>query len=168
MDKRATLFSGEEFSTSHFPREISEHDVELIDNSVNNLFSKPFPCSGIRLQQLRADIDDLVKNGVLSPGDSPFTSPIFYVTKKPGEGKTASKGRLCFDYRRINSLIKAKNFPLLTTKNFYDQAAQFKYFSIIDIQNAFLSIPLTERARQYLGIITPFGIYLPNFSAASV
>ncbi len=99
FDKRAKLFSGTEFSKDHFPKEIYSHDVELIED-VHSLSSRPFPVSGIRLVQLKQDIDDLVKNGVLSPGDSPFTSPIFYVTKKPGEGKTASRGRLCFDYRR--------------------------------------------------------------------
>ena len=162
LDERSELFSGDEFSSKHFPKAKYQHDVELIDENTHSMSSRPFPCSGIRLQQLKADIDDLVKNGVLSPGDSPFTSPIFYVLKKAGEGKTASKGRLCFDYRKINSLIKNKNFPLATCKNFFDRASQFKYFCIIDIQNAFLSIALTERARQYLGIITPFGVYLPN------
>ncbi|WP_371068090.1 hypothetical protein, partial [Salmonella enterica] len=108
---------------------------------INGLSSRPFPVSGIRLKQLKADIDQLVANGVLSPGDSEFSSPLFYVTKKAGEGKTAQKGRLCFDYRKVNALIKNKNFPLASSKNFFDNAAQFRYFSIVDIQNAFLSIP---------------------------
>jgi len=82
LDSRAELFSGEEFSSKHFPREKYEHDVELLDKSTTHLTSRPFPCSGIRLQQLKADIDDLVKNGVLSPGDSAFTSP-----KKPEKEK---------------------------------------------------------------------------------
>ena len=54
--------------------------------------------------------------------------------KKAGEGKTAQKGRLCFDYRKVNALIKNKNFPLASSKNFFDNAAQFRYFSIVDIQ----------------------------------
>lgn len=162
LESRANLFSGEEFSAEHFPREIYEHDVELIDESVSSLTSRPFPCSGIRLSQLKTDIDSLVRNGVLSPGDSAFTSPVFYVLKKAGDGKTAAKGRLCFDYRKINGLIKNKNFPLITCKNFFDKAGQYKYFCVLDIQNAFLSLPLTEKARQYLAIITPFGTYLPN------
>ena len=124
--------------------------------------SRPFPVSGIRLNQLKTDINNLVKNGVLTPGDSPFTSPIFYVMKKPGDGKTASKGRLCYDYRRINSYIKAKNFPLATTKSFFDSASKYKHFCVLDIQNAFLSISLTEQARKFLAIITPFGIFLPT------
>jgi hypothetical protein len=32
----------------------------------------------------------------------------------------------------------------------------------VDISNAFLSIGLTERAKRYLAIITPFGVYIPQ------
>ena len=160
---RENLFSGEEFSKDSFPPDKYSHDVELVDD-LKSLSSRPFPVSGIRLAQLKEDIAALVANGVLSPGDSSFTSPCFYVMKKPGEGKTAAKGRLCFDYRRINAHIKAKNFPLTTVKNFFDEASKFKFFSVLDIQNAFLSIPLTQRAREYLAVITPFGTFLPNRS----
>jgi hypothetical protein len=87
------LFSGEEFSKKHFPQDVYEHDVELIED-IPQLSSRPFPVSGIRLSQLKDDINELCKNGVLSPGDSPYTSPMFYVLKKASDGKTAAKGRL--------------------------------------------------------------------------
>jgi hypothetical protein len=44
----------------------------------------------------------------------------------------------------------------------FNEAANFSLFSIIDIRNAFLSIPLTERAKNYTAIITPFGIFRPT------
>ncbi len=81
LEERAELFSGEEFSKKHFPRDVYEHDVELIED-IPQLSSRPFPVSGIRLSQLKDDINELCKNGVLSPGDSPYTSPMFYVLKK--------------------------------------------------------------------------------------
>ena len=161
LEARPELFSGEEFSKQHFPPQVYTHDVELIEK-ISHMSSRPFPVSGIRLQQLKEDINELVKNGVLSPGDSSFTSPCFYVLKKASEGKSASKGRLCFDYRKLNSLIKSKNFPISTSKNFFDGASKFKFFCVLDIKNAFLSIPLTERARKLCAIITPFGTFLPN------
>jgi hypothetical protein len=46
---------------------------------VPHLSSRPFPVSSIRLSQLKEDINELVKNRVLSPGDFPYTSPMFYV-----------------------------------------------------------------------------------------
>ncbi len=131
---------------NHFNCQICKDKKNLVFyEDIPQLSSRPFPVSGIRLSQLKDDIKELCANGVLSPGDSPYTSPMFYVLKKASDGKTAAKGRLCFDYRKINAMIKNKNFPLSSSKNFFDGAAKFKYFCILDIKNAFLSIPLTEQ-----------------------
>ena len=73
------LYSGEEFSKEAFPG--YKHDIELIDKSISELRAKPYPAQGIRLHQLKSMINDMVKNGVLEPGDSEFLSPVFFVTK---------------------------------------------------------------------------------------
>ncbi len=39
---------------------------------------------------VRKNLDPAITNKVLEPGDSEYTSPCFFVTKKPGEGKTSS------------------------------------------------------------------------------
>jgi hypothetical protein len=161
LEQNAELFSGEEFSDKTFPKEIYSHDVELTSD-LSELKAKPFPCSGIRLAQLKGQINELVKQKVLLPGDSPYCSPCFFVTKKPGQGKTASKGRLCYDYRKLNAHVKTKQFPLNNSKNFFNESSKFKIFCVIDIHNAFLSIPLTEKAKKLLAIITPFGTFLPQ------
>ncbi len=118
LEKNPELFSGAEFSEKTFPKNIYMHDVELTSD-LKELKCKPFPTVGVRLQQLKEAIYDLVDKKVLEPGDSEFLSPCFFVTKKPGEGKSASKGRLCYDYRRINSYVKAKNYPLTNYKIFF-------------------------------------------------
>ena len=76
------LYSGKEFSKEAFPG--YEHDIKLIDKSISELRAKPYPAQGIRLHQLKSMINDMVKNGVLEPGDSEFLSPVFFVTKKAG------------------------------------------------------------------------------------
>jgi hypothetical protein len=99
LENHSELFSGEEFSDRHFPSNVYMHNVELTE-PLTELKAKPFPCAGIRLAQLKDQIGELVKQKVLVPGDSEYVSPCFFVTKKPGQGKTASKGRLCYDYRK--------------------------------------------------------------------
>jgi hypothetical protein len=162
LEKIPKLFSGQEFSEVSFPPEVFQHDIEFLDGAPKELYTKPYPVSGIRLEQLKETIQDLIKNNVLVPGDSEFVSPCFFVTKKQNESETAQRGRLCFDYRKLNSIIKALNFPLMSTKNFFQESAKFSIFCIVDIKNAFLSIPLTERAKSRAAIITPFGIFLPQ------
>jgi hypothetical protein len=156
------LYSGSEFSKKSFPPEIYCHDIDFVGDAPKEMSCKAFPVSDIRLQQLKETIYEMCKNGILKEGDSEIVSPCFHVLKKPSEGKTASKGRLCFDYRRLNALIKPLNFPLNNLKNFFQEASQFKIFSVLDIKNAFLSIPLTERAKIRSAIKTPFGVFLPQ------
>ena len=95
----------------------------------------------------------------LKPGDSEYVSPCFFVTKKMYETERAQQGHLCFDFRKLNSMIKPLNFPITNQKNFFDQAAKYSIFCCVDVRNAFLSIALTERAQKAASIITPFGIF---------
>jgi len=160
----SNVFSGSEFSEIPFPREIMEHDVEFLDSNTKELPAKAFPATGVRLDQLKQEIENLVKQGVLIEGDSPFLSPTFFVTKKPDPGSTASKARMVIDYRRLNALIKPLNFPITPIQNFFNNASRYKIYSALDIRNAFLSIPLTKRASEAMAVVTPFGIYLPQLS----
>ncbi len=64
-------------------------------------------------------------------------------------------------HRKLNSCIRSQHFPLILKEQFFQNASQFKKYCIVDISNAFLSIGLTERAKHFLAIITPFGVYIP-------
>ena len=161
LEKYPDLYSGTEFSEKHFPSEVFSHNVEL-NAPLTELVSRPFPASGIRLEQLKDVIMDLVANKILLPGDSEYTSPCFFVSKKSDDGKKAEKGRLCYDYRKINEYIKPKQFPLTSYSNFFENAAKFRIFCVIDICNAFLSIPLDEESKKFLAISTPFGVFIPQ------
>ena len=164
LDEIPDLYSGTEFSEKPFPENVYQHDIELLDNAPTELTAKPYKLAGIRLDQLKATIQDMIDNKILEPGDSNYVTPVFFVLKKAAESKTSCKGRLCFDYRKLNAIIKPLHFPIRTTKLFFEEASKFKIFSLIDIRNAFLSISLTPRARKLAAIITPFGVFLPTRS----
>ena len=55
---------------------------------------------------------------------------------------------ICFDFRKLNSMIKPLNFPITNQKNFFDQAAKYSIFRSVDVRNAFLSIALTEHLKR--------------------
>jgi hypothetical protein len=107
LRKIPNLYSGKEFSEVPFPEEIYTHDIEFLDESkTKELYARPYPISGIHAEQLKTTIDKLVQNDILEPSDSPFVSPVFFVSKKINRDATAAEGRLVFDYRKLNSLIK--------------------------------------------------------------
>jgi hypothetical protein len=54
------------------------------------------------------------------------------------------------------------HYPLTKIDNLFEKYSKYKHFSLIDIKNAFLSVALTERAKQRSAIVTPFGVFLPQ------
>jgi hypothetical protein len=157
------LYSGTaEFSKEPVPAHIYTHDVEFLTETEPVLNLHPYKLTGIRLQQQEDVIQTMCEQGILAPGDSSTVSPVFFVGKKANEGHTAELGRLVYDYRALNALVKGQNHPLANIDNFFEAASQYTIFSIIDIRNAFLSVGLTERAKKRCAIITPSGVYLPQ------
>ena len=163
LREHPAVFSGEEFSDRCYPENLFKHHIEL-NTDLPELTARPYPAAGIRLDQLKSAIQEQIDNGVLIEKDSPTVSPCFFVTKKPTGSSTACKGRLVFDYRKLNKYVKPLHFPLMKQKTFFDQASKFKYFISIDICNAFLSIKLDDAAMALCAIVTSFGIFQPTRS----
>ena len=57
-------------------------------------------------QLVRQHLEELVNKGVIRESQSNYSSPIVIVPKKTGEI------RMCIDYRKLNTKVKADLFPL--------------------------------------------------------
>ena len=62
LEKIPDLYSGKEFFKRHVPKELYEHDVEFTEEKKVELNARPYKASGIRLEQLKACVDEMVKN----------------------------------------------------------------------------------------------------------
>lgn len=81
---------------------------------------------------------------------SPFAAPVTLEFKKE-ENK---KSRLCKDFRDLNKIVihQAQPFPLI--EDLVVKTRNCKYFSTLDINNAFWSIPLRFEDRNKTGFVT--------------
>jgi hypothetical protein len=82
LRKMPNLYSGNEFSEVPIPPTVYVHNVEFIDEKACALNAKPYKMAGIRSEQLKECLDDMVQNNILVPGDSTTVSPVFFVSKK--------------------------------------------------------------------------------------
>ena len=100
---------------------------------------------------------DWMERDVVDRGSPTHVCPTTIVFKKNG------KPRVCVDYTRLNNQTEWINYPLPQINTLTSTIThKHRYFSVIDLKEAYFSLPLTPEASQLAGIITPDGAFVPK------
>jgi hypothetical protein len=91
------------------------------------------------LQELKQQLEDLLKKGFICPSKSPFGAPIFFVTKKDGTK------RMCVDYRALNKATIKNHYPLSRIDDILDQFRGAIIFSKLDLRSGYYQIRVCHR-----------------------
>ena len=75
------------------------------------------------------EIESMLRQGVIIPSTSPWSSPVCMVTKKDGTI------RFCIDYRKLNGLTKKNSYPLPRIDETLDSLGGNKWFCTLDLQS---------------------------------
>lgn len=118
-------------------------------------YKRPYRCSIEDRKEIEGQISKLLKRGLIEDSYSPFAAPVTLAFKKE-ENK---KNRLCVDFRELNKIVvpQAQPFPLI--EDIMIRTVGCKYFTTLDINSAFWSIPLRVGDRSKTGFITQEGHY---------
>ena len=91
-----------------------------------------------------------------------MASPILFVKKKDG------KLRLCVDYRGLNEVTKKDRYPLPLISEALDRLNTAKYFTKLDIKDAYHNVRIKEgdewkttfssKLGTYEYLVMPFGL----------
>lgn len=118
------------------------------------------PCRFIRpklLGQVKADVDNLVQLGVLSPvNESKVASPIL-VLIKPDKSL-----RLAVDYRQLNEVIEPYAGQLPYMQTLFTALAGNQWFAKVDNLWGYYQLVLEENSRACTTIVTPWGMFQFN------
>lgn len=116
--------------------------------------SVPYALSTAVEQQL----DKLQEKGVWTPVEySEWATPIVCIPKTNGEV------RICGDYKvTINPWLEVDKYPLPKTQDLFAKLAGGRYFTKLDLTQAYQQVELDEESKQYLTINTPKGLYRLN------
>lgn len=115
----------------------------------------PYPINPINLKYMRQITDNLLKQKVIQPSHSAWASPAFLVAK----GGASDDKRLVVNYKRVNEKIKFTAWPLPTIDHIFDHVHGAKFFSVLDLSQAFFQLPLHEDSRKYTAFKTSYGLY---------
>ena len=99
-------------------------------------------------------MERLVSLGILSKNSTSHTSPVMLITQKLTQGK-----RPVVDFRLLNARILCRNTSISLMKDSLSILRNLKceVMSCVDIKDAYHSIPLTERSKEFCGILPYFG-----------
>lgn len=128
----------------------------FVDLQVEKYCSKrPYRCSLYDKEEIEKQIGQLLKNNLIEESYSPFAAPVTLAFKRD-EGK---KSRLCIDFRDLNKIIIPQPQPFPLIEDLMVKTINCKYFTTLDINSAFWSIPLRISDREKTGFVTQEGHY---------
>ena len=101
--------------------------------------SRPIPFSLRR--EVREQIEEMVKNGILEISHSPYINPLTIIQRKH------KPVRICVDARQVNKQMVPDRAKPPPAHELLQRFHGSKYISSIDLNSAFLQIPLEESSR---------------------
>src|SRR5438876_527140 len=138
-----------------------DHSIPLEKDS-KPVFGPIYNLSETELQVLREYIEEKLRKGFIRPSTSPFGSPVLFVKKPDGSL------RLCVDYRALNRITIKNRYPLPLISELLDRFKGAKYFTRLDVREAFnrLRIALGDeyktafrtRYGHFEYLVIPFGL----------
>lgn len=127
-----------------------------IDLLVDKYCSKrPYRCTLEDKIEIEEQISKLLDKNLIEESYSPFAAPVTLVFKKEDN----KKSRLCIDFRDLNKIVvpQAQPFPLID--DLVTKTRNCKFFSTLDINSAFWSIPLRIEDKKKTAFVTQEGHY---------
>ena len=101
-------------------------------------------------------VDDMVRQGVVSPSSSPYNSPLILVPKKSGQL------RPCVDFRKLNGITVPDRYPMPVLSEVLSNLGGKKVFSTLDLLSGFWQIELEEESKPLTAFSTPNGHFQFN------
>lgn len=108
---------------------------------------------------VKNELDRLSKHGIISKiFRSRWACPTVNVLKSDGTI------RICGDYScTVNQVMPVVKYPLPSIEEVLSTIGESKVFSKIDLQNAYLQLPLDDKSKEYTVINTSEGLYCYNY-----
>ncbi|XP_062533173.1 uncharacterized protein LOC134202123 [Armigeres subalbatus] len=144
-----------EMSKEPFPKMKGIKLTLPIDRTIPPVIQPLRRCPIPLLQQVESKLDELLRLDIIEKVMRPtsWVSPLVPILKDNGEL------RLCVDMRRANQAIHRLNHPLPIFDDLLPKFRNAKFFTTLDIKQAFHQVELTEDCRDITTFITNWGLF---------
>ena len=131
--------------------DLIQHKIKLTSNTP--VRCKPYPLPYAAREELKNEVESMLKMGVIRPSDSPYASPIVMVKKKDGSN------RVCVDFRKLNQITIEDPEPMTTAEDLFRRLSGKKYLSKLDLTKGYWQIPVATEDIPKTAFVTPDGRY---------
>lgn len=129
-----------------------EHEIVLKEGATPRNPAM-YKCSPYMQEAIRKEVERFKSLDAIEECYSEWTNPLVPVPKKNG------KVRVCLDSRKINKLTVKDSYPMRNIQDIFRRLGKAKYFSVIDLKDAYFQIPLNEKSRNFTAFRTSEGVY---------
>lgn len=115
---------------------VVEHKITTIDNDPIQLPDRMVPPKLV--PEVKKQLQDWMDKGIIRESESNYASQMVLIRKKTGEI------RICLDFRQLNLKCSKDSFPAGNVDYCIQSLKGSKYFSSLDLNQAYLQLPIKE------------------------
>jgi hypothetical protein len=128
-----------------------EFKIEIIP-SMTPISRRPYRMPPNELAELKIQLNELLKKGLIWPSSSPWGCPAIFVKKDESL-------RMCVDYQPLNAVTIKNKYPLPRIDILFDQLSKAKVFSKIDLRSGYHQIKICLEDIPKTAFSTCYGLF---------
>jgi hypothetical protein len=126
--------------------------MKIETNDAAPISQAPYRASPEGRRIIDETLAELLMDDVIEESDSPWASPAILVRQK-------GKDRFCIDFRKVNEVTKADQYPIPRIDDILSQFAGKAYFTTFDANKGFHQIQINEADREKTAFRTHKGLH---------
>ena len=129
---------------------------EIVVTTGKPIRSKPYPVPFSLKEDIKTEVDHMLKMGIIEPSNSPYASPVVLVKKSDGSY------RFCCDFRKLNSVTVFDAEPIGNPEDLFVKMSGSKYFTKVDLSKGYWQIKMNETSKNLTAFVTTEGLFSFN------
>ena len=128
-----------------------QHEIHLEEEEPIAL--SPIKIPLIYKDQVKEEIDSMIRQGVIRPSKSPWGFNMVLVDKPNG------RKRVCVNFKKLNKVTKKDKFPMPNLHQTMGEMKRARKYSKIDLWSGFYQVPMRKEDIEKTAFYTPDGLY---------